>query len=155
MSDVLTHFYAATVTDALYRVQLRQPGQSREHGKARLVRLPVRDSIESGIIGICENLILVTTNQTDELQKTREPAEISSVHRLYTTKHIAALFLDERKSLLCQAARGKHFCDPKWKADTIATLRAIGPDDPLCLISQQPRKCLLPPEEWLHPAPTQ
>ncbi len=70
------------------------------------------------------------------------------------TSQIVALFKQKSKALKAINAKDLVRCDPRWEAETVAVLRAIGEDHPYCAIStSMPQYQLMPPEKWQIPVP--
>jgi len=77
--------------------------------------------------------------------------EIGKVNTRYWgggTSSIVALFLDEMAAVACDKAGNLVPCDPRWKDQTIAVLRAVGENHPYCSISGSPGLILMPKEAW-------
>ncbi len=74
------------------------------------------------------------------------------------TLPIVALFLEEPQACICFEEPDLQERDHRWRRDTIATLRAIGPKHPYCAISTlRPREAtdsyfepLMEPAQWQH-----
>ncbi len=65
------------------------------------------------------------------------------------TDDIVALFMGQEDAIECARCEDLKFSDPRWKANTIEVLRAVGENHPRCIITTSHQVLrLLPPEEW-------
>lgn len=154
--NYLREFYAVTVT-SLYRAVIYGEPQVpwlekisvRERSKIAL-----GEKIKNGtMVSIGSQLELFVPEGSGSISPNSTiQREITMVNTRFhggCTSKVVALFLDERKAMQCHDSVGLTPCDPRWKKDTIAVLKAIHREHPYCSISTvDARFWLLPPSEW-------
>jgi hypothetical protein len=145
-------FYAVTAT-SVYRVEL--VGKDAP----KLVKIACRG--ESGVavgtelsngtmVAVCRHVQLYFPEGGGGANSTYE-RRIENVNTAYWgagTTDIVALFLREKDAMRCNEALDLVKLDPRYKHQTIETLRAIGNDHPKCSISCWEGLWIMPPQEW-------
>jgi hypothetical protein len=113
----------------------------------------IGESISNGtMISVGKQLILFVPEGSGLISPTStEQREIAQVNTGYwggCTSEVVALFDNREKAMQCSSSENLQPCDPRWKEDTIAILRAIGEDHPHCSITTYHDLRLMPSKEW-------
>lgn len=152
----LKEFFAVTLT-SVYRARIMG-----KKGIPSLIKIACRDgrseikvgsSISNGtMISVGKQLTLFFPEGSGVISPTstyqREIASVNTVYWGGSTSQVVALFCSKARAMRCNNAENLQPCDPRWKKDTIATLRAIGKNHPFCSISTFSDLWLMPPDEW-------
>ena len=155
----LHSFYAVTLT-SVYQVRIGTDDPAEEVpvlikiAKKGDGKIDVGTVVSNGtMVAICQHLQMFIPEGSGQLSPSstieREVVRVNTHYWGGHTTQIVALFFKEADALECSCESDLQPCDPRWKKDTIAILRAIGDDHPYCSISAaMPGWWLVPPSEW-------
>lgn len=156
----LERFWAVTTSRSVYKVDLYRNGEPKP-ALTKLVNdgrdqgdFEPGDSVEGPVMVVAQLLFMPDPGVLDFAGLHRGNAGIPKNHWVANTSPIVGLFLDIEPAMNALEYDTLQFCDPIFKDDTVATLRAIGAHHPLCWISMvDDRLWLMPPGQWLQKQP--
>jgi hypothetical protein len=148
----LTSFWAVTAT-SVYRVDLAGEDAPKlvKIACRSQSRIAVGEEVADGsMVAVCRHVQLYFPEGGGGANTTFE-RRIECVNTAYWgtgTSDIVALFLHEGDAMRCNEAPDLVKLDPRWRTQTIETLRAIGDDNPKCSISAWEGLWIMPPQDW-------
>lgn len=149
-------FFAVTMT-SVYRVVLcgtkKSPYMVKIAYRGGESSVKIRERIDNGaMVSIGKRLIMFFPDGhsflSSQTSYERDIAKVNTQWWRGGTSNIVALFSKKRDAFECNVAKNLVFCDPRWKDNTIAVLRAIGDEHPYCSITDFLDLRLMPKSEW-------
>ncbi len=157
MASHLEKFYAVTLSGSVYRARIQFGTEPGEQGTVGLLKIAKKGQLlqeeqenTNAMLAIAKSLILFIPEGGGITSFQREVGMVNTFWWGYETNGIVALFLEDiDKALACSRKEDLVLCDPRWKENTVAVLKAVGREHPHCSISAtMPELWLLPPSEW-------
>jgi len=155
----LRKFFAVTITSSVYQASIG--GRStRKRPVPFLEKIALRGNSAGAVGDITSNGTVIAVSKDLQLFVpegsgtgwSTEQRQIGLVNTRFHGGHtsaIVALFLRKEGAMACSREQSLQPCDSRWRAQTIAVIRAIGTEHPYCSIStSDARWWLMPPSEW-------
>lgn len=138
----LATFWAVTTT-SLYQAHIMGttdiPRITKIASETENPNSPVGSSINNGtMLGICKRFVLFVPEGGGAFSSMER--ELKRVNTRYWgghTSEIIGLFLHEEDARACYTSKALVPFDPRWRPQTIETLRAIGKEHPYCSVSTE------------------
>jgi len=100
-------------------------------------KVPVGGRLKNGyLVGITRDGILLYDEDHPRPDKPQDPKEVNIAFWGGHTSPIVALFLNKEEAIECLNSSGLQNCDSRWRKQTEETLKAIGENHPVFILSK-------------------